>query len=75
MLALTPLGDVPSGRHADETLAPMSIRSMCQYRSTGHGIGSVKSNYAGEGRKVFSNSVIETGVLRVAGWRVCSFIS
>ena len=75
ILALTPLGDVPLGRHADEPLAPISIRSMRQYRTTGHGTGSRKSNYAGEARKIFSNSVIETGVLRVAGWRVCSYVS
>ena len=75
MLALTPIGDVPSGRHADEPLAPMSIRSMRQYRTTGHGTSSGKSNYAGEARKIFSNSVIEIGVLRVTGWRVYSYVS
>ena len=62
---------VPSGKHADEPRAPMSIRSIRQYRTTGHGTGSGKSNYAGEAHKLFSNSVIETGILRVAGWRVC----
>ncbi|CAN0383991.1 unnamed protein product [Ascophyllum nodosum] len=69
LLALTPLGDVPSGKHADEPRAPMSIRSIRQYRTTGLGTSSGKSNYTGEVRKMFSNSVIETGVLRVAGWR------
>ena len=62
--ALTPLGDVPSGRHAGESLAPISIRSIRQYRTTGHGTDSGKFIYAGEARKIFSNSVIETGVLR-----------
>ena len=71
MLALTPLGDVPSGKHADEPRAPRSIRSMRRYRTTGRGTGSRKSNYAGEARKILSSSVIETGVLRVTGWRVC----
>ena len=50
-LALKPLGDVPFGKHADEPRAPLSIRSMRQYRTTGRGTGSRKSNYAGEARK------------------------
>ena len=76
LLALAPLGDVPSGRHAGESLAPISIRSICQYRTNGHGTDSGKFIYAGEARKIFSNSVIETGVLRgcwLAGLFLCFF--
>ena len=47
---------------------------MCQYRTTGYGTGSGKFNYASEARKILSNSVIETGVLRVlGGWSVRMF--
>ena len=67
--------DVLSRRHAGEPLALMSIRSMLQYRTTGHGTGFGKFNYAGEARKIVSDSVIETGVLRVAGWWACSYVS
>ena len=48
---------------------------MRQYRTTGYGTDSWKFNYAGEARKILSNSVIETEVLRVlGGWSVRMFL-
>ena len=42
----------------------------------GSGTAFWEFNNAGEAREIFSNSVIETGVLRVAGWLVgCLFLS
>ena len=44
----------------------------------GSGIGFGEFNYASEARESILNSVIETGVVKVAGWlvgwSVCSFV-
>ena len=48
---------------------------MRHYHTAGHGTGSEKFNYAGEARKIISNSVIETEFLRVlGGWSVHIFL-
>ena len=47
---------------------------MRHCRATGHGTDSGKFNYGGEAHKIFLNSIIETGVLRVlGGWSVHMF--
>ena len=41
----------------------------------GYGTGFWEFNYAGKARGIVPNSVIETGVLKVAGWLVyCYFL-
>ena len=45
-------------------------RALVWAKHFGSGTGFWQFNYAGEAREIFSNYVIETGVLRVSGWLV-----